>query len=84
MNENELPYQHQIGEEINRKLKNDLKNTIIFKQIENFLIPEKILNDIQKDKSEINEFEAPVIKNYNDNFYNPSLKIKINKKDIEK
>ena len=34
MNENELPYQHQIGEEINRKLKNDLKNTIIFKQIE--------------------------------------------------
>ena len=84
MNENELPYQHQKGEEINRKLKNDLKNTIIFKQIGNFLIPEKILNDIQKDKSEINEFEVPAIENYNDNFYNPSLKIKINKKDIEK
>ena len=31
MNENELPYQHQIGDEINIKLKNDLKNTIIFK-----------------------------------------------------
>ena len=82
--ENDIPYQQQIGEQINKKLENDLKHTIIFKQIGNFLVPQKILEDIQKDNSEINEFEVPAIENYNDNFYNPNSKTKINKKDFEK
>ena len=84
MNENEKPYQIQRGEKINKKLENDLKNTIIFKQIGNFLIPEKILNNIKNDESNINEFEVPSIENYSDDFYNPSSKTIINKEDIEK
>ena len=84
MNENEKPYQIQKGEKINKKLENDIKNTIIFKQIDNFLIPQKLLDNIRNDESNINEFEVPAIESYSDDFYNPSSKTIINKEDIEK
>ena len=84
INDNDIPFQPQKGEQINKELENDLKNTIIYKQIGNFLVPQKIIEDIEKDKSEINEYEVPAIENYNDDFYNPNSKTKINKKDFEK
>ena len=84
MDKNEKPYQPQKGEEVNKNLQNDLKNTIIFKQIGNFLVPQKLIDDIKKDKSDINEFEVPGIENYSDDFFNPESKIKISKDDIGK
>ena len=83
MNENEKPYQIQKGEIINKKLEKDIKNTIIFKQIDNFLIPQQLLDNIRNDESEINEFEVPAIESYSDDIYNPSSKTIINKEDIE-
>ena len=84
MDKNEKPYQPQKGEEVNKKLENDLKNTIIFKQIGSFLVPQKLIDDIKKDKSDINEFEVPGIENYSDDYFNPESKIKISKNDIGK
>ena len=84
MDKNEKPYQPQKGEEVNKNLENELKNTIIFKQIGNFLVPQKLIDDIKNDKSEINEFEVPGIENYSDDYFNPESKIKISKNDIGK
>ena len=84
MDEKEKVYQPKKGEELNKKLEDDLKNSIPFKQIGKFLIPKKVIEDIKKDKSDINEFEVPAIENYSDNYFKPESKIKINKNDVEK